>query len=57
MKAYQIKIGNEYKLTYPKKEGVICKVLSIDEDGDCKIVFNNGKKDLYHCDWLEEIKD
>jgi hypothetical protein len=54
MKKWEVVIGETYKLNYPGKEGLICKIVSMDIWGDCDIVFKNGKKDCYHFSCLDK---
>jgi hypothetical protein len=56
MKKDNVDIGKKYKLVYPKSGDVAVKVLHIDNLGDCTIEFENGKRALYSCGWLEELE-
>lgn len=55
MEIYELQIGKEYKLTYPKKEGIICTVIEMYQNGDCEVVYKNGKKAIWNWQWLDKI--
>ena len=55
MNKWDIIIGEKYRLDYPSKKDLICKVISMDQWGDCNIIFLNGKKDCYHCTNLKKF--
>ena len=55
LQIYEIIEGKDYRVTYPKKEHLICKVLYKYSDGDCDVIYKNGRTATWHCHWLEKI--
>ena len=56
MQKHEIEVGREYECTYPnasRRTALVVTVISIDGVGDCVVKLKNGKRELYHCAWLE----